>query len=128
YLAIKIMLIHHYPISNMISLVIISTVLIMGILASLFLPPMDIRKSVKPLFNDMVVLAVLSYRQARRIVVLILGTSVLLVGIAMIVLPGPAIVVIPIGLGILAIEFTWAKRWLQKIRQVAEKVNRRIPG
>lgn len=128
YLAIKIMLIHHYPISNMISLVIILTVLIVGILASLFLPPMDIRKSVKPLFNDMVTLAVISYRQARRIVVLILGTSVLLVGIAMIVLPGPAIVVIPIGLGILAIEFTWAKRWLQKVRQVAEKVNRRIRG
>lgn len=128
YLAIKIMLIHHYPISNMISLVIISTVLIMGILASLFLPPMDIRKSVKPLFNDMVTLAVISYRQARRIVVLILGTSVLLVGIAMIVLPGPAIVVIPVGLGILAIEFTWAKRWLKKVRQVAEKINRRIRG
>jgi tellurite resistance protein TerC len=128
YLAIKIMLIHYYPIPNIASLTIIGTVLTLGILASLFISPMDAGRSVEPLFNDMVTLAVLSYRQARRIVVLVLGTSVLLVGIAMIVLPGPAVVVIPIGLGILAIEFAWARRWLQKIRQTAEEFRRRIRG
>jgi tellurite resistance protein TerC len=42
---------------------------------------------------------------------------VLLVGIAMIVLPGPALLVIPLGLSILAVEFLWARRWLGKIRQ-----------
>ena len=34
----------------------------------------------------------------------------------MLVLPGPAIVVIPIGLAILAAEFSWARRWLRKLR------------
>jgi tellurite resistance protein TerC len=128
YLAIKIMLIHYYPIPNIASLTIIGAVLTLGILASLLISPMDAGRSVEPLFNDMVTLAVLSYRQARRIVVLVLGTSVLLVGIAMIVLPGPAVIVIPIGLGILAIEFAWARRWLQKIRQTAEEFRRRIRG
>ncbi len=39
----------------------------------------------------------------------------------MIVLPGPAVVVIPIGLAILATEFAWARRWLQLVRDAAEK-------
>jgi tellurite resistance protein TerC len=62
----------------------------------------------------------MTYKLARRIVVGVVGLSVLLVGIAMIVLPGPAFVVIPMGLGILAIEFAWAKRWLQTIKDKAE--------
>jgi hypothetical protein len=52
----------------------------------------------------------------RRIVIAIVGGTVLLIGIAMIVLPGPAIIVVPAGLAILAIEFAWAKRWLTKVR------------
>jgi len=35
----------------------------------------------------------------------------------MIVLPGPAIVVIPLGLGILGLEFAWARIWLKKVRE-----------
>lgn len=57
-----------------------------------------------------------TFRQARRLIVAIVGMTVLAIGIAMIVLPGPAIVVIPIGLGILATEFVWARRLLHKIR------------
>ncbi len=56
-------------------------------------------------------------RQARRLVVGIIGFTVLLIGIAMIILPGPAIVVIPIGLGILASEFVWARRLLRKVKK-----------
>lgn len=52
----------------------------------------------------------------RRIAVAVVGGCLLLVGIALIVLPGPAFIVIPLGLGILASEFVWAKRWLKKIR------------
>jgi uncharacterized protein (TIGR02611 family) len=60
-------------------------------------------------------------KYARRVGVLILGGSVLLVGIALIVLPGPAFVVIPIGLAILATEFLWARRCLRIMRNSAEK-------
>jgi tellurite resistance protein TerC len=52
----------------------------------------------------------------RRILIGLLGGTVLLIGIAMIVLPAPAILVIPAGLAILAIEFTWARHWLAKVR------------
>ena len=52
-------------------------------------------------------------RKARRVLIFVVGTTVLMIGIAMIVLPGPAVVVIPIGLAILATEFVWAKKWLE---------------
>jgi tellurite resistance protein TerC len=60
-------------------------------------------------------------KHARRIAVFIVGCSVILFGIALLVLPGPAVVVIPIGLAILATEFAWARRWLRIIRESAEK-------
>ena len=60
-------------------------------------------------------------KYARRIVVLIIGMTVLLIGVAMIVLPGPALVVIPVGLAILATEYAWARRLLRIVRESAEK-------
>jgi tellurite resistance protein TerC len=53
----------------------------------------------------------------RRIVVGVVGTTIVLLGIVMLVTPGPAIVVIPLGLAILSIEFAWARAWLKKLRQ-----------
>lgn len=44
----------------------------------------------------------------------VVGLTLLLGGIAMLALPGPAFVVIPIGLAILALEFAWADRLLEK--------------
>jgi len=60
-----------------------------------------------------------SWRVARRIAIGVVGSTVVLIGVAMIVLPGPAFVVIPAGLAILAIEFAWARRWLQRVRDMA---------
>jgi tellurite resistance protein TerC len=60
-------------------------------------------------------------KYAKRVIIFIVGMTVLLIGIAMIVLPGPALVVIPIGLAILATEYAWARRWLRILRESAEK-------
>jgi uncharacterized protein (TIGR02611 family) len=62
------------------------------------------------------------YRMAKRIVIGIVGGSVLVVGVCMIVLPGPAFVVIPVGLAILGLEFAWARRWLKKAKAKAESM------
>src|SRR5262245_3469082 len=59
----------------------------------------------------------LLFRQVRRALVFIFGISVLIVGIVMIVAPGPAFVVIPLGLAILATEFVWAQRVLHRLKQ-----------
>jgi uncharacterized protein (TIGR02611 family) len=61
-------------------------------------------------------LASLGYKQARRVVVFVLGMTILLFGVALLVLPGPAILVIPAGLAILGLEFRWARRWLRQGR------------
>src|SRR5262245_9349085 len=58
----------------------------------------------------------------KRVVVSVVGATVLLIGIALLVLPGPAFIVIPLGLAILATEYAWARRWLKKVRRVASDV------
>ncbi len=58
-----------------------------------------------------------SYKIVRKIVIAIVGVSILGIGAAMIFLPGPAIVVIPLGLAILATEFAWAKVLLHKLNE-----------
>jgi len=54
---------------------------------------------------------------ARKIAVGVVGFAVLVLGVALIVLPGPAVVVIPLGLAILAREFSWAHKLLGEIKQ-----------
>jgi tellurite resistance protein TerC len=53
----------------------------------------------------------------RRVIVSVVGATVLLIGVALLVLPGPAFVVIPVGLAILATEYAWARRWLRSPNQ-----------
>ena len=67
-------------------------------------------------------------RFAKRIVVAVVGGTVTLIGIALIVLPGPAFIVIPIGLSILATEFVWARGFLKKTREMAKRVTSRSKG
>lgn len=69
------------------------------------------------------------WTKARRIGVAIVGGAVLLAGVALIFLPGPAFIVIPAGLAILATEFEWARRWLGKARAwVRAKTHRHRNG
>jgi hypothetical protein len=59
----------------------------------------------------------------KRVVVVVVGSTVLLLGLALLVLPGPAFIVIPLGLAILAAEFAWARRWLGKARNLLPNEN-----
>ncbi len=67
----------------------------------------------------------LSYRSARKLVIAGVGSSLLLLGLAFLVLPGPALLVIPLGLAILAIEFLWARDLLRKLRRGISDLSRR---
>src|SRR5205814_1814027 len=46
----------------------------------------------------------------RKFLVSVVGFTVVLIGLVMTVLPGPAILILPIGFAILATEFAWARR------------------
>lgn len=64
-----------------------------------------------------------TYKVARRIAIAVVGSTVLAVGVALIVLPGPAFIVIPVGLAILSIEFAWARAWLSKLRRTISEAS-----
>ncbi|MCE9619659.1 MAG: PGPGW domain-containing protein [Planctomycetes bacterium] len=66
------------------------------------------------------------WRVARKIAVLVVGGTITIVGILLVVLPGPAFVVIPAGLAILATEFDWAKAWLIKAKEVSRKAMKKV--
>ena len=83
-------------------------------------------KSILEKFNHVIGLDRLS-PEARKIVVGIIGGVLLLAGIAMIILPGPAFIVIPLGLAVLASEFSWAQRWLQKVRGLFKRKGKKTP-
>lgn len=63
-----------------------------------------------------------TYKAARKLVVAVLGFTIVFVGTVLLVLPGPGILVIIAGLAILAIEFTWAERYLQAARNKASRL------
>ena len=59
----------------------------------------------------------------RRAIVGVIGGTLLLIGIALILLPGPAFLVIPFGLLILASEFAWARWLLRRGQKLFRKNN-----
>lgn len=65
-------------------------------------------------------------RFARRILVAITGSVMLVAGLAMLVLPGPGIPVLVGALVVLAAEFTWAEVWLHRVRSQAQRATNSI--
>ena len=66
-----------------------------------------------------------SLKQIKRIFIGVIGTTILIIGIAMIILPGPAFIVIPLGLSILATEFLWARKIMDKFRDKLKQLNKK---
>jgi len=116
----KMLLTHHHPIPTTISLAVIVGILAVGVVASVAAAHRDTAPLESPIVHDLERLATVSLRQARRVVVLTVGSTVLTLGVAMLVLPGPGILVTWGGLAILAVEFVWARRWLARVKDVYE--------
>lgn len=62
-----------------------------------------------------------TFKKIKRIIISIIGFTILFIGIMLLVLPGPAFIVIPIGLAVLATEFAWAKKILDKVKEKLTK-------
>jgi tellurite resistance protein TerC len=62
--------------------------------------------------------------QAKRLIVTVVGFTILAAGVAMIVLPGPAFIVIPLGLALLATEYMWAKKLLTAVKERIERMRK----
>ncbi len=70
----------------------------------------------------------LTWNHARQLVILVIGVTILMVGVALLVLPGPAMVVIPLGLAVLGTEFVWAKRLLRRVKNGAVRITQSARG
>lgn len=70
----------------------------------------------------MTALMLRTVRQVKRLIIGAVGFAVLAIGLAMIVLPGPAFIVIPVGLGILAGEFVWARTLFKTVKSNFQKL------
>lgn len=64
----------------------------------------------------------------KRIFRIVLGFLLLAAGAALLVLPGPGWLTIALGLGLLAREFEWARRWLDRLKKTASDVSARVRG
>ena len=63
-------------------------------------------------------------RSSKRIAVTVVGAAVVALGLAMLVLPGPGILVVALGFAILGTEYAWAARALEHTKRGAERAGR----
>jgi uncharacterized protein (TIGR02611 family) len=63
-----------------------------------------------------------SLQQAKRFLKILVGFTFLALGVAMIFTPGPGWLTILLGLGVLAAEFVWARRVLDRLKEQGGRI------
>ena len=107
---------------TVVSLLVVVTAVRIGIIAAALWAPAGAVPAHSPLGPDAERLARGTLRQARKVVILVVGSTTVVVGILMLFGPGPGAVVIPLGLAVLATEFVWARRLLSSYTGYAKKI------
>ncbi|HZW10866.1 MAG TPA: TerC/Alx family metal homeostasis membrane protein, partial [Phycisphaerales bacterium] len=130
YVGVKMVLTHHYKIEPLVSLAIIGGILALGVLASLISDTRG-RSGRDGVFGpDVERVTRLTLRQARKLVILVIGATIVLFGLLMLIGPGPGFIVIAVGLAVLATEFIWARHLLGKyhrgVRDIANRADRAL--
>lgn len=126
FVGIKMILAEHWHMPIWLSLATIVGILTGGIIASVLATRTATEAIIEPITVSLADIAETAWTTARKIIVAVIGGSIVLVGIALLVLPGPGLVVIGIGLGVLAVEFAWARIWLRRIRRGALDLSGKI--
>jgi tellurite resistance protein TerC len=122
FVGVKMILSHHWPIPTPTSLSVIAGILGVGLAASFAPAKLETAPLDSPVARELEELVSVSLGAARKMMVLLIGSTVLLIGAALLVLPGPAFAVIPIGLVILGTEFIWARRLLNRLKREVESI------
>lgn len=117
YVSVKMMLVHHYPIPIPVTLAVIAGILGVGIAASWVGAQRDTAPLALPIADQPRSLASLNIRQARRVVALGFGATLILLGTAMLILPGPGLLTIGGGVFALATEAAWARNLYKSVRE-----------
>lgn len=122
FVGVSMLLTHHLYVSSIVSLSIIAGILTVGILASLRASTRDTTPLKSPIMDEFEEVATLSYRMLKKIIVVLAGSSLLLIGALLLILPGPGILIILIGLTILGSQFLWARNLLLKIKNKSKEI------
>jgi uncharacterized protein (TIGR02611 family) len=65
---------------------------------------------------------------AKRLIKIASGFAILIAGLVMLVIPGPGLVTIVLGLALLATEFHWAKRLLHRLKEKGIQIRDAVRG
>ena len=128
FVGVKMLLSHHHPIPIEFSLAFIATALSFGVFGSVLAADPQVGPVVAPLADSVELVAVVAWKQARRLVLVVIGATILVLGLIMLITPGPGMLFIPAGLAILGTEFVWARRLLRRARQGASSLVDTIRG
>jgi len=127
YVGAKMLLLKVVHIDPNLSLVIICTILSAGVAASLLKTQVEALQAAAASI-PLTEMGLAVWRPVRKLVVLLVGGTVVLIGVVLFFTPGPATVVIPLGLAILATEFVWARRLLKKLKETALRAASTVTG
>jgi len=114
----KMVLAHHVPIDAVASLGIILGILSIGVVASLVATklPNEPDITASPLKGEVARITKVTVRTVKKVFFLIAGSTIVLIGAIIVLLPGPGLLIMMLGLGLLAVEFVWARVWIKKIQ------------
>ena len=128
FVGVKMLLSHHHPIPIEFSLAFIAAALTFGVFGSVMATDPQAGPYVVPLADNVEFVATAAWRQARRLVVVVIGATILVLGLIMLITPGPGMLFVPAGLAILGTEFVWARRLLHRAKQGASSLVDTIRG
>jgi uncharacterized protein (TIGR02611 family) len=64
--------------------------------------------------------------QAKRFLKILVGFTLLVIGVIMIATPGPGVLTILLALGVLAAEFVWARRLLDRLKEQGDRLRETV--
>jgi uncharacterized protein (TIGR02611 family) len=71
-------------------------------------------------------LIIKTLHQAKRFFKILVGFTLLVIGVLMIVTPGPGVLTILLALGVLAAEFVWARRLLDRVKEQGVRIRQSV--
>jgi uncharacterized protein (TIGR02611 family) len=71
-------------------------------------------------------LIIQTLNQAKRFLKILFGFTLLAIGVVMILTPGPGLLTILLALGVLAAEFVWARRLLDRLKEQGVRIRQTV--
>ncbi len=113
FVGFKMLMLHHADIPLVASLIVIGGILVVGILASVVVPPPGPEPLRSPVESERERLMRITVATMRRSVVLAVGGTLFVIGAALKVVPGLGVMLLGAGGSLLATQFVWARRLLR---------------